>query len=129
LGFRQSEAARRLGVGDRILSLWECDQVYPTWPQQPKVTAFLGYDPFTNPALGRPWGNETGFVAFLVLEGFAGIGQQILRRRLQMKKNRQEIAQELGVSVKSLWGWETNRCQPGAHLRKRLEAFLGIELR
>jgi len=110
LGIRQSQAAKRLGVSERTLSLWECDRVYPTWPQQPKVTAFLGYDPFTNPALGRPGGNETPFVAFLVLDGAAGIGQQILKKRIQMKKNRQEIAQELGVSVKTLLGWETNRC-------------------
>ena len=110
LEIRQSQAAQRLEVSERTLSLWECDRVYPTRPQQPNVIAFLGYDPFTHSALGRPGGNETPFVAFLVLDGAAGIGQQILKKRIQMKKNRQEIAQELGVSVKTLLGWETNRC-------------------
>jgi transcriptional regulator with XRE-family HTH domain len=44
-GIRQSEPAKRLGVSNRTLSLWECDQVYPAWGQQPGVTAYLGYDP------------------------------------------------------------------------------------
>ncbi len=54
LGILQAEAARRLGVNTVTLSRWECDKVCPTWPHQPRVTAYLGYDPFTNPALGSP---------------------------------------------------------------------------
>src|SRR5437879_702492 len=33
LGIFQSEAAKRLGVSMVTLSRWECDKVYPTWPQ------------------------------------------------------------------------------------------------
>jgi len=127
LGIRQSEVAQRLGVSDRTLSLWECDRVYPAWSQQPKVTAFLGYNPFTDPALGRPGGNEPPFVAFLVLDAPGNLGQQMMKRRLQMRKTRKEFAKELGVSTKTLWGWETNRCQPSATLRKRLGAVLGFD--
>jgi DNA-binding XRE family transcriptional regulator len=65
LKIHQAEAARILKVSSVTLSRWECDKVYPTWPHQPSVIAYLGYDPFTNPALGRPKGNETPFVAFL----------------------------------------------------------------
>ena len=61
---RQSQAAERLGVSNRTLSQWECDRVYPTWPQQPGVAAYLGYDPFTDPALGRRGANESSGVAF-----------------------------------------------------------------
>lgn len=58
---------------------------------------------------------------------FVHSGPRILKKRIQMKKNRREIAQELGVSVKTLLGWETNRYQPCASLRKRLESFLGFD--
>jgi hypothetical protein len=59
---------------------------------------------FTDPALGRPGGNESPFVAILASEAATGIGQQILKKRIQMKKTRKESAKELGVSVKTLWG-------------------------
>lgn len=127
LGLRQSEAARNLGVSERTLSLWETDKVYPTWPQQPPIIAYLGYDPFTNPALGSPGSNEPPCVAILSSKTALSIGQQIRKRRLELKKNRSACAQELGVSVKTLWGWETNRCQPSAPIQKRIVAFLELE--
>ena len=64
-GIRQSEAALKLGVSNRTLSLWETDRVYPAWAFQPRLIAYLGYDPFTNSALGKPKGNETSCVAIL----------------------------------------------------------------
>jgi transcriptional regulator with XRE-family HTH domain len=127
LGIRQSEAAERLGVSGRTLSLWECDQMYPAWSQQPKVTAYLGYDPFINPALGRPTGNETPSVAFLSSNEALSFGQEITKRRIQLKKTRKECAHELGLSMKTLWGWETNRCQPSAKLLERVAEFLGFD--
>jgi transcriptional regulator with XRE-family HTH domain len=127
LGIRQSEAAERLGVSKRTLSLWECDQVHPAWSQQPKVTAYLGYDPFTNPALGRPKGNETPSVAFLSSTEPLSFGQQITKRRMELKKTRKECAHELGLSVKTLWGWETNRWEPNANLLKRVTEFFGFD--
>jgi len=53
LGIHQSEAARILQVSSVTLSRWECDKVYPTWPQQTRVSDYLGYDPFIDPTLGR----------------------------------------------------------------------------
>ena len=46
-GIRQSEAAQKLGVSNRTLSLWETDRVYPTWAFQSRLVAYLGFDPFT----------------------------------------------------------------------------------
>jgi transcriptional regulator with XRE-family HTH domain len=123
-GIRQPEAAERLGISKRTLSLWECDQVYPAWPQQPAVITYLGYDPFTNPELGRPKGNETLGVAILAPTGPLSLGQQIRKRRLELRKNRYECAKKLEVSVKTLWGWETDRWQPGSLLQKRITEFL-----
>ena len=126
LGLLQAQSARRLGVSTVTLSLWEWDKVYPTWPQQPKIIAYLGYDPFTSPALGKGKSNETRFVAFLVPDQSLSFGQQITRRRLALKKTRKECARELGVSVKTLWGWESDQHQPMKRLRKRIETLLGF---
>ena len=124
LGIRQSEAARRLNVSNRTLSLWECDRVYPTWQFQPRIAAYLGQDPFIDPSLGRPKGNETQFVAILAPNQPGSLGQQIRKRRLDLRKTRRQLAKELAVSVKTLWGWETGRRKPTARLWERLEQFL-----
>jgi transcriptional regulator with XRE-family HTH domain len=117
-GIRQSEAALKLGVNSRTLSLWETDRVYPAWAFQPRLVAYLGYDPFNDPRLGRPKGNETSCVAFLSPDGPATLGQKIRQYRLQLRKTRKQLASEMGVSVKTLWGWETDRWQPSATLPK-----------
>jgi transcriptional regulator with XRE-family HTH domain len=122
-GIRQSEAAKRLGISKRTLSLWETDKVYPSWPQQSAVTAYLGYDPFINPALGSPGGNEPSSVAILSSDAPLSIGQQIRKWRVDIRKTRRVCAKELGISVKTLWGWETGRRQPSALLRKRITAL------
>jgi len=126
LGIFQSEAARMLGISTVTLSRWECDKVYPTWPLQPAVVAFLGYNPFTNPALGSPKGNETKGVAFLLPEVPANIGQAIIRHCVKSRKTRKQFAKELGLSPKTLWNWVTGRRQPSGLLRKRTAAFLNL---
>ena len=65
LGIFQSQAARQLRVSTRTLSLWEGDKIHPAWTYQPRLIAYLGYDPFENPDLDRPKGNETSGVASL----------------------------------------------------------------
>ena len=120
----QLEAAQKLNVSTVTLSRWERDNVYPTWPHQATVIAYLGYDPFTDPVLGRPKGNETSGVAFLSSDP-SDISQQVKKRRLELKKTRKQMAKELGISVKTLWGWETKRHQPTAQLLKRIDRFLG----
>ena len=121
----QSEAARILKVSTVTLSRWECDKVYPTWTHQPALIEYLGYDPFTNPALGRPKGNETSGVAFLSSAASAEIGHLFKKRRLELKKTRKQMARELGISVKTLWGWETKRHKPGILLREHILRSLG----
>ena len=128
LGIRQIEAARRLGVSDRTLSLWECDRAPPVWANQPRIIAYLGYDPFTDPTFGRPRGNETIGVAFLSQSGPLSLGQQIMKRRMELRKNRKQCAQEIGISVKALWALETNRRRPNSALLKRLLKCLGLHV-
>jgi len=123
-GIRQSEAALRLGVSNRTLSQWETDRVYPAWEFQPRLIDYLGYNPFTDPALGRPKGNETPCVAFLSPKAPVTFGQKIRQSRLKLRKTRKQMALELGVSVKTLWGWETDRRQPTAQGKKQVAEFL-----
>jgi DNA-binding XRE family transcriptional regulator len=119
-GIRQSEAAQILGVSSRTLSLWETDRVYPAWAFQPRLITYLGYDPFNDPTLGRPKRNETSCVAFLSPEAPVTLGQKIKQHRLNLRKTRKQLASELGISQKTLWGWETNRWQPSTQCRKHI---------
>ena len=121
---RQDEVAVKLGVSDRTLSLWETDRVYPAWAFQPRLVSYLGFDPFNDPTLGRPKGNETSGVAFLSPDAPATIGQKIKQRRLKLKKTRKQLALEWGISVKTLWGWETERRQPTVHGQQKITKFL-----
>jgi DNA-binding XRE family transcriptional regulator len=121
LGLFQSTAARRLGVSTVTLSKWERDVLYPAWSNQSKVTDYLGYNPFTDPALGRPLGNERVPVVLL-----SSYGYQLRQKRLQMRLPRKILAEQLGISWKTIWGWETNRRNPSSKLKVRLERLFNI---
>jgi len=123
-GIRQSEAALKLGVSTRTLGLWETDRVYPAWAFQPRLIAYLGHDPFNDPTLGRLKGNETSCVAFLSPDAPATLGQRIRQFRLKLRKTRLQLASEMGVSVKTLWGWETDRWQPTAEGQELIARLL-----
>ena len=122
-GVRQREAAAKLGVSARTLSLWECDRIYPSWAFQPHLISYLGYDPFTNPTLGSPKGNEPSCVAFFSPDAPITMGLKIKRHRLKLRKSRKQLALELGISQKTLWGWETDRWQPTAKGQEQIARF------
>ncbi|HUA39349.1 MAG TPA: helix-turn-helix transcriptional regulator, partial [Candidatus Sulfopaludibacter sp.] len=98
-GIRQLEAAQKLGVSQQTLSTWETDRVYPAWAFQPRLITYLGYDPFTDPTLGRPKGNETSCVAIFSPDATATLGQKLKQCRLKLRKTRKQMALELGISV------------------------------
>lgn len=114
-----------LHVSIRTLSLWENDLVYPVWAYQPRLIDYLGHNPFTNPALGRPKGNESKGVAFLVPTDPLSFGQKIRNRRLELRKNQKECAEEIGVSVKTLRSCETDQRMPTTSVRARILSVLG----
>ncbi len=122
----QSQAACQLGVSTVTLSRWECDKVYPTWEFQPRLVAYLGYDPFDNPILVRPKGNESIGVANLSSGGSISFGQKARELRLKLRLNQKECAQNLGVCAKTLRGWEIGRHAPSQDVQARtLEMLLG----
>jgi len=128
LGMRQAEAASKLGVSCLTLSLWECDRVYPTWRKQATIVAYLGYNPFTNPALGAPGSNESSGVAILSENQPKTLGESVLKRRIELRKTRKQCAMDIGVSVKTLWSIETDRRQPTDSVRAKLEKILGAAI-
>ena len=69
------------------------------------MIAYLGYDPFIKPELGRPKRNETTFVAILRPNEAVPIGVAIWRHRMEVKKTRKLFAKELG--------WPPNRFRLG----------------
>ena len=125
-GLRQKQIAVKLGVSARTLSLWECDRIVPAWAFQPRLIAYLGFDPFAGLTPGKPKSNETSCVAFLAPNAPVTTGEKITQHRLKLKKTRRQLASALGVSVKTLWGWETDRWQPTAKGQKQIEAFLAL---
>jgi DNA-binding XRE family transcriptional regulator len=100
--------------------MWECDRIYPSWAFQPALIAYLDYDPFNETGLKTPKGNEPSCVAFFSPDAPISMGQKIRQHRLKLRKTRKQYASELGVSVKTLWGWETDRWQPSALLKERI---------
>jgi transcriptional regulator with XRE-family HTH domain len=123
-GLRQAQIARILKVSSRTLSLWECDRIYPAWAFQPRIIAYLGYDPFTETGLNNPASNEPSCVAFLSPDALVSIGQKIRHFRLKSRKTRLQLAKEWGVSPKTLWGWETGQREPSSLHKKRINSEL-----
>jgi hypothetical protein len=77
-----------------------------------KVT--LTAQEFKSKNFGRLKGNEPSCVAFLSPDATVTIGQKMEQNRLKLRKTRKQMALELRVSPKTLWGWETDRWQPTA---------------
>jgi DNA-binding transcriptional regulator YiaG len=85
---------------------------------QPRVTKFLGYDLFTNPALGAPLSNKPNGIAILSPKSSATFGDRIRTYRLTHRKTLTDFSVELGVDVKTLRDWEMNNRVPcPTHLR------------
>ena len=93
-GLQQSQIARILKVSSRTLSLWEYDRIYPAWAFQPRLIAYLGFDPFIETGLKTPKGNETSGVAYFSTDAPVSIGQKIRHFRLKLRKARLQLANE-----------------------------------
>jgi transcriptional regulator with XRE-family HTH domain len=121
LGPRQSQVARKLGVSERTLSLWECDETYPRWRYHARLIEYLDYDPFPACGLKDPYSNETTRVASLSPET---IGGRIRMCRLELRLTVKECAEKLKVTAKTLHAWEKQRHQPARAMQRRLIEFL-----
>jgi DNA-binding transcriptional regulator YiaG len=84
----------------------------------------MGYDPFKKLAKTTK-GNEPSCVAFFSTDAPVSNGQKIRQQRLKLRKSRKQFALDLGISQKTLWGWETDRWQPSDLFRKNFHIQLG----
>ncbi len=109
----QSQAARQLSVSSRTLSLWECDKVEPSWAHQSRLIAYLDFDPFDDSAVGRPKGNETIAVTSLASPHPLPFGEEVRKRRLNLRPNRKECARLLGVDDKEFLGVGDEQARTG----------------
>ena len=109
---RQEQSAAKLGVPCKTLSDWESGRIFPSLTLQHRIVEYLGYDPFVLLPVGTPKGNEPHGVAFLAPDSKATTGQRIRGWRIGLKKTRKQMAAEMGVSVKTLWGWENDLWLP-----------------
>jgi transcriptional regulator with XRE-family HTH domain len=125
LNLRQSQVAHKLGVSERTLSLWECDEVYPRWKYHCRLIKYLGHDPFPSCGLQDPYSNETTRVAYLTPET---IGGRIRMRRLELRLTVKQCARKLKVTAKTLYAWERQRHQPARGRLRRLIQFLGADV-
>lgn len=109
------------------MSLWECDRLCPVWAYWPRIGEYLGFDPFSDPALGRCKGNESKSVAFLSTGVPPTLGQRIIAMRYEMRKTRKQLAAELGVNPKTLWAWEKDRWRPSSKIMKRIKCLSDLK--
>ncbi len=123
---RQAQVAHLLKVSTVTLSRWECGKVFPAWVHQPAIAAFLGFDPFTDPAAGAPRSTKPHDVALLSTSETDG-GGRLRAYRMHQRLTVKEFAEAVGVSDKTMIGWELGRRRPGHAMRKRLSAVIGFD--
>ena len=100
----QKDVATILNVSEFTISIWETGRGKPYIRQFPKITEFLGYDPYSYNTL--------------TLSG---------RMKIYRHKNglsQYELAKMLGVDESTVFNWEKENHSPLPTQRKRLEDIL-----
>lgn len=103
LGLLQKDVARQMGVNQWTLIGWEQDRTVPSVRMLPKIIAFLGYDPFPQPAT---------------------LGERIIAKRRALGIARKSLARELQVDEGSLRKWEHDAATLTDRSRTVVEKFL-----
>jgi DNA-binding XRE family transcriptional regulator len=103
LALTKRTVAKRFGVDDVTIYLWEKNRVKPSLVQIPKIIEFLGRDPFQKEA--------------------ANLEQKIREYRRIHGLSQKKLAGLLGIDQTTLAGWERGKHQP---LKKNLRKLLGF---
>ena len=90
-------------VSDITIYLWEKNKVEPSLAQIPKIIEFLGRDPFDK---------ET-----------ENLGDKIREYRRIHGLSRKKLAEQLGINLSTLEGWETGKHQPTKKLLDKIASF------
>ena len=95
--------AKRFGIDDVTIYLWEKNRVKPSLAQIPKIIEFLGRDPFEK----EP----------------ENLGDRILEYRRVHGLSQKKLAEQLRVDQVTLSGWERGEHKPSKNLLLNLEQF------
>ena len=95
--------AKRFGIDDVMIYLWEKNRVKPSLAQIPKIIEFLGRDPFEK----EP----------------ENLGDRILEYRRVHGLSQKKLAEQLRVDQVTLSGWERGEHKPSKNLLLNLEQF------
>lgn len=93
-------------VSDVTIYLWEKNRVKPSLSQIPKIIKFLGRDPFEK----KP----------------DNLAERIKDFRRIRGLSRKMLAEQLGIDLSTLEGWETGKHQPIKKLLHKIESALVI---
>ncbi len=106
LGLYQRQVAARIGVTESTIFNWESNATSPSVRQIPKVVAFLGYDPFSQPQSLRE--------------------RLILRRKL-LGLSQNTMAKRLRVDETILWYFEKVSRRPSMKMKTGGRGFFENE--
>jgi len=104
LKLTKRQLSLRLNVSDLTIYLWERNKVRPSLAQIPKIIEFLGRDPFEK---------ETDNLA-----------ERIKDFRRICGLSRKRLAEQLGINLSTLEGWETGKHQPTKKLLDKIKSAL-----
>lgn len=110
-GLLQREVAEELGVHPDTVKNWENGRTEPSLRAVPKILKFLGGFTLKSPDF------DENFSGWLTLA----------RRKLGLSQR--ELADRLGVTEKTVRGWERGKHRPTREHRERLEEVLALSPR
>jgi len=106
LKLAQREVAERTGVNKTTVQFWENNQVKPSLAFIPKITEFLGYDPYGSTACS-----------------LNSLGDTILAFRRRYGLSQKKLARLVGIDPTTIGAWERGEHQPTKRLLNKLLSF------
>ena len=104
LKLTKAQLSFNLNVSDVTIYLWERNKVRPSLAQIPKIIEFLGRDPFEKKT--------------------ENLAERIKDFRRIRGLSRKKLAEQLGIDLSTLEGWETGKHQPTKKLLNKINPIL-----
>jgi len=115
-GISHKQLALKTGIKIHWFRRWEFDRAVPTQSEWQQVRRFVSLPP--SPIL-------TFTQAKTRVQTAKSLGEQLRKRRVEMKLCIAEAAPKMGVSEFTLWSWETDRTFPKLRYHAPVTTFLG----
>jgi len=104
LKLTKRQLSLNLNVSDITIYLWERNKVKPSLAQIPKIIEFLGRDPFEKKT--------------------DNLAERIKDFRRVRGLSRKKLAEQIGIDLSTLEGWETGKHQPTKKLLDKINPIL-----